>query len=61
MRVIAELPMLPSACCFSDGSCSDLFYDECLDVGGCPGFGFTCDQGECPQLGACCMATADVD
>jgi len=43
-------PCQPQACCFPDGSCSDLTEDECLYDGGIPqGPGSDCSTAECSQ------------
>ncbi len=45
----------PFACCFDDGSCSDVLPQDCRAQGGKPSFGRGCDEVACPQPGACCF------
>lgn len=43
------------ACCFNDGSCSDLFREDCAAQGGLWHFRTDCGTYNCPQRGACCI------
>ncbi len=45
----------PGACCFDDGSCSDLLPSECVARGGRWNFGRECKSFDCPTAGACCI------
>ncbi|MCC7292340.1 MAG: exo-alpha-sialidase [Phycisphaerales bacterium] len=44
----------PGACCFDDGSCLDLFREDCATQGGLWHFRTDCGTYNCPQPGACC-------
>jgi hypothetical protein len=47
-------------CCFADGSCQEIPAIQCLALGGTPGVGQFCYEGECepgPNRGACCIAS----
>jgi hypothetical protein len=45
------------ACCFGNGSCSQLTASQCLAQGGTySGNGTTCAANPCPQPGACCFS-----
>ena len=41
------------ACCFSDGTCQVLAFQDC--TGGFQGTDTVCDPNPCPQIGACCF------
>ncbi len=45
----------PHACCFDNGDCEDLLWSDCVDRGGKPKGGKTCDTFDCPRVGACCI------
>jgi hypothetical protein len=42
-------PLPPEACCFADGSCTDLDANDCIVGGGAPQPGDTCATASCPQ------------
>jgi len=47
----------PEACCFADGSCSDLTPGDCSMMGGTSqGIGTDCASASCPQPEACCFS-----
>ena len=46
----------PEACCFPDGSCSDVTPEDCTAQGGTTQFpGSSCATVFCPPIGACCL------
>ncbi|GMU35962.1 MAG: S8 family serine peptidase [Phycisphaerae bacterium] len=51
----------PYACCFGDGSCSDVLPQDCRAAGGKSRFGYECGQISCPQPGACCFDDGTCD
>ncbi|MHC4754271.1 MAG: hypothetical protein ACYTBP_03930 [Planctomycetota bacterium] len=55
----SQEPLEPEACCLPDGSCIDIDYVSCLDLGGFPqGPGTDCSTADCPgppNLEACCL------
>ncbi|MBP7934893.1 MAG: laminin G domain-containing protein [Phycisphaerae bacterium] len=52
-NVTCELPV--KACCFDNGTCSDLTENECLAQSGSWNMSASCDQNPCPPAGACCF------
>ncbi|MFQ5501989.1 MAG: hypothetical protein ACE5EQ_06765 [Phycisphaerae bacterium] len=50
---------MPEACCFSDGTCTDLIPTDCAAQGGTSqGLGTDCATAQCPQPPqACCFPT----
>ncbi len=47
----------PGACCFADGSCTEVLEADCLASGGVyQGDGTLCTPNPCPQLGTCCIS-----
>jgi len=57
--------VVTQACCFPDGSCSDLTEDSCIASEGTPqGSGSDCETAECPQpppTEACCFVNGDCE
>lgn len=44
------------ACCYEDGSCTELYEGVCANSGGSFNLDATCDQADCqPIAGACCL------
>ena len=53
------VPPSPQACCFSNGSCTEVLPADCAVAGGNGGFGDICAPQPCPPptTGACCIAS----
>ena len=53
-------PPTPQACCFSNGSCTQVLPADCAAAGGDGGFGEVCEPQPCPPptTGACCISSS---
>ena len=54
------VPPTPQACCFSNGSCTQVLPADCAAAGGDGGFGEVCEPQPCPPptTGACCISSS---